>query len=143
MIKSLGHVGLSVSDMDRSLEFYRDFLGMKVTMEQDISDDRITKLIGLPGAQCRIVHLALGGAMLELFHYRHPEGKNSAVDLRQCDRGLIHIGFEVNNFHQHIDELRNRGITFLGEPLEFRPDVWVVYFRGPDGEVCEFRQIPE
>ena len=143
MIKSLGHVGLSVTDMERSLEFYRDFLGMKIIMDLDISDDRIAKIVGLPGAKCRIVHLTLGQAILELFHYSHPEGENFAADMRQCDRGLIHIGFEVNNFQQHIEELKSRGITFLGEPLEFRPGVWVVYFRGPDGEVCEFRQIPE
>ena len=71
MIKALGHVGLGVCDMDRSLEFYRDFLGMKVLMDLDISDDRIARVVGLPGAKCRIVHLKLGENVLELFHYSH------------------------------------------------------------------------
>ena len=143
MIKALGHVGLGVCDMDRSLEFYRDFLGMEVLMDLDISDDRIARVVGLPGAKCRIVHLKLGENVLELFHYSHPSGKNISADLRQCDQGIIHLGFEINNFHRHIEDLRERGMEFLGEPVEFRPDVWVVYFRGPDGEVCEFRQQPE
>jgi len=41
MIRNLGHIALSVSNMERSLEFYRDFLGMKVVMELDVSDERI------------------------------------------------------------------------------------------------------
>ena len=41
MIKSLGHIGLGVSSMEKSLEFYKDFLGMKVLMELDITDDRM------------------------------------------------------------------------------------------------------
>ena len=140
MIKSLGHVALSVSDMDRSLAFYRDLLGMKVLMELDVSDERIGNVIGVPGAKCRIVHLTLGDAMLELFQYSEPVGRNAARSLRQYDHGLSHIGFEVNDFHRHVEELKERNVEFLGEPVEFRPGVWVVYFRGPDGEVCEFRQ---
>jgi hypothetical protein len=31
-------------------------------------------------------------------------------------------------------------VRFLGKPVEFRPGVWIFYFFGPDGEVCEMRQ---
>lgn len=142
MIQSLGHVALSVSDMDRSLGFYRDHLGMKVIMDLDIDDDRIGRVVGIPGAKCRIVHLQLGQAVLELFQYTVPQGVNRAKDMRQCDHGFSHIGFEVSDFHRHVEELRQKNVEFLGEPVEFRPGVWVVYFHGPDGEVCEFRQQP-
>jgi catechol 2,3-dioxygenase-like lactoylglutathione lyase family enzyme len=142
MIRSLDHVGLGVADMERSLRFYRDQLGMEIVMDLDISDDRIGRVIGIPGAKCRIVHLKLEIAVLELFCYTHPSGINSARTTRQCDQGLIHIGFQVTDFHRHVAELREKGIVFLGEPVEFRPNVWVLYFQGPDGEVCEFRQLP-
>ena len=143
MIRSLGHVGLGVADLERSLEFYRDFLGMEVIMELDADDGRIGRVIGIGGAKCKIVHLKKGETVLELFHYYEPEGKNKARSLSQTDHGLIHIGFEVNDFHAHVEELRKRNVEFLGEPMEFRPGVWIVYFRGPDGEVCELRQLPE
>jgi len=143
MIKSLGHVGLGVSNMERSLEFYRDFLGMEVLMELDIADDRIGRVIGIQDAKCKIAHLQLGDAVLELFEYSSPKGKNIANHTRQCDHGLIHMGFEVDDFPIHMEQLKNRDIQFLGEPVEFRPGVWVVYFYGPDGEVVEFRQRPE
>ena len=140
MIKTLGHTGLSVSDMEISLEFYRDFLGMKALMDLDIADDRIGRVIGVPGARCRIVHLQMGEIILELFQYTRPIGNNSASKMQQFDHGLTHIGFEVDEFHKHIEQLRARKIEFLGEPVEFRPGVWVVYFYGPDNEVIEFRQ---
>ena len=140
MIKSLGHVGLGVSDMKQSLEFYRDFLGMKVLMELDITDDRIGRVIGVKDAACKIAHLQLGEGVLELFEYTNPKGSNKAKNINQYDQGLIHIGFEVDDFHSHVEQLKQRGVQFLGELVEFRPDVWVAYFYGPDGEVIEFRQ---
>jgi len=143
MINTLGHVALSVSDMERSLEFYRDFLGMDVFMDLNIQDNRIGRVIGQPDATCRIVHLKLGDGVLELFQYFTPPGENRAQQTRQFDQGLVHIGFEINEFQKHLQQLRDRNIQFLGEPVEFRPNVWVVYFRGPDGEICEFRQQPE
>jgi catechol 2,3-dioxygenase-like lactoylglutathione lyase family enzyme len=142
MIHSLGHVGLGVSNIQRSLEFYRDFLGMKVLMELDVTDNRIARVIGVKDAKCKIAHLQLGDGVLELFEYKNPQGCNKANDMNQYDYGLIHIGFEVSDFHTHIEQLKKRGLKFLGEPVEFRPGVWVAYFKGPDGEVCEFRQRP-
>jgi catechol 2,3-dioxygenase-like lactoylglutathione lyase family enzyme len=142
MFKSLDHVGLGVSNMEKSLEFYRDFLGMKVVMELADADDRIGRVIGAKGAKCKIIHLQLGECVLELFKYTNPKGSNKAKSINQYDHGLIHIGFEVDDFHNHIKQLEQRGIKLVGEPIEFRPDVWVAYFYGPDGEVCEIRQKP-
>jgi hypothetical protein len=82
----------------------------------------------------------MGETILELFQYTRPVGRNLASEIRQFDHGLTHIGFEVDEFHKHIEQLRARKIEFLGEPVEFRPGVWVVYFYGPDNEVIEFRQ---
>ena len=142
MIRCLSHVALCVSDMERSLEFYRDFIGMEPIMDLDISDDRIRRVLGIAEAKCRIVHLKLGRAVLELFQYSCPAGENRAAGLHQYDQALTHIGFDVSDLDRHVEDLKKKKIEFLGEPVEIRPGVSVVYFRGPDGEVCEFRQQP-
>jgi len=143
MITSMNHVGLSVADMERSLKFYRDYFGMEVLMDLDISDDRIARVIGIEEAKCKIVHLKLDQTILELFEYTQPRGHKFALMMRQCDIGFSHIGFEVNDIHEHIKELKQMGVEMLGETVEFRPGVWIAYFRGPDGEVVEFRQQTE
>ena len=140
-IPGLGHVGLSVGNTQRSIEFYRDIMGMEVVLELDISDDRQSRVIGTPGVKCRIVHLKLGDAVLELFEYQQPVGENRARTMPQWDHGLVHIGFEVDDFHERVKHLKSTNVEFLGEPVEFRPGVWVLYFKGPDGEICELRDI--
>ena len=140
MIHNLGHVALGVKDINRSKEFYCDLLGMEVIMEFDITDDRIGRVVGVVEAKCKIVHLKLGQGILELFEYSNPKGQNKARSMQQYDHGFTHICFEVSDFHKHIDQLKAHDVEFLSEPVEFRPNVWVAYFRGPDSEVCEFRQ---
>ena len=79
--------------------------------------------------------------VLELFHYECPQGREPRPDALQSDLGLIHIGFMVEDFHGTYQSLVDRGISFLGEPVEIRPGVWVAYFRGVEYEVCEIREI--
>ena len=136
------HTALGVSDMDRSIRFYRDLLGMDVLRLIEISDDRLARLIGAPEAKCKIAHLTAGESVLELFQYETPSGENFARKINQYDKGLIHVGIEIDNFDETVARLREHGVEFLGELVEFRPNVWVAYFRGPDGEVCEIRQQP-
>jgi len=139
MIKGI-HVAIGVADIERSVSFYRDILGMKVVLELDITDDRISKVIGTEGAKCRIVHMKSGGAVIELFKYSEPAGINRAKSIQQYDHGLIHVGLEIDDFEGCLSRLRSAGVAFLGLPIQFRPGVRLVYFRGPDGEVCELRQ---
>lgn len=141
MITRLEHAALSVSDLDRSVAFYRDLLGFELIRIIEPRDDAMLGTIaGLPNARARIAHLDLGGRMLELFEYVEPRGVPLPSDKPQCDIGCIHIGLSSNDALRDCAQLKEQGVEFLSEPVEFRPGVWVVYFRGPDGEVCELRQ---
>jgi len=142
MIRNLAHTALSVSDMDRSLKFYRDILGMKVVMDMTATDDKIGRIIGIKDSTCRIIHLYLNDGMLELFQYYTPKRKKTLSDHRQCDIGFTHIGFDVSDIENLVVKLKSHNIKILGELVEFRPGVKVVYFSGPDGEICEFRELP-
>lgn len=142
MITQLEHVALSVGDMDKSLAFYRDTLGMTVLreLEPGAGGEKLGEITGMPNCRARIVHLDLGGTMLELFQYDTPEGRRQPKDRRQADHGYIHVGLSSTDTIGDYERLLAEGVEFISEPLEFRPGVWIVYFRGPDGEVCELRQ---
>ena len=141
MITNLEHVALSGSDLDRSLAFYRDLLGFEVVRILEPRDDpKLGVVAGIPGARARIAHLKMGSNMLELFQYIEPVGRQVPEDRCQADHGVIHVGLRSDDVRGDCRRLKTQGVEFLGEPVEFRPDVRVVYFRGPDGEICELRE---
>ncbi|TVQ21030.1 MAG: hypothetical protein EA382_14180 [Spirochaetaceae bacterium] len=141
MILRLEHAGLSVADLERSIAFYRDYLGMRVIRVIESGPEMpLGTIVGMPHATARIAHLELDGMMLELFEYTSPRGREIPEDRRQADHGLVHVGFTSTDTRADYAVLREKGVAFLSEPVEYRPNVWVVYFRGPDGEVCELRQ---
>lgn len=141
MIITLEHTALSVADIERSLRFYCDILGFQVlrTIEPR-ADAKLGIIAGLPGARARIVHLKFGHTMFELFEYVTPQGRPISPKCCQADHGLIHIGFKSDDALADYARLKAKGVEFLSEPVKFRLGVWVVYFRGPDGEICELRQ---
>ncbi|NLX42163.1 MAG: hypothetical protein GXY79_01640, partial [Chloroflexi bacterium] len=94
-------------------------------------------------AEVRIVHLQLEDTVLELFHYRTPQGRPPRPDARQSDLGLTHIGFLVSDLDEMQGRLQQRGVRWLGETVEIRPGVRVAYLYGAEGEVCELREIRE
>ena len=142
MLHGLEHVALSVSNLDRSIAFYRDLLGLKLTRTIECGkDSRLDEVAGMPGCLARIAHLSSEKGMLELFEYMQPRGGPvPGGRRRQADLGHIHAGFTSDDVRGEYARLKARGVEFLSEPVEFRSGVWIVYFYGPDGEVCELRQ---
>ena len=141
MITNIDHVALSVADLERSLEFYRDIIGFEVVRILECGPEmRLGDVNGMPDSTARIAHLCLGNNMLELFEYQSPRGKEIPADRNQADHGLIHLGFTSTDARADYEKLKEHGVKFLGKPIEFRPGVWIFYFYGPDGEVCELRE---
>ncbi len=141
MIKGINHVALSVANLERSLAFYRDLLGFEVIRILECNlEMRLGDVNGMPDSTARIAHLYLGDNMLELFEYNHPRGKPISSDRTQADHGLIHLGLTSTDARADYARLKEHGVKFLSEPIEFRPGVWIFYFYGPDGEVCELRE---
>ena len=134
------HTGVSVRDMEKAIAFYRDVIGMEKAFDREF-EAPVDRLTGLSGARVRIVHMKLGDSAVELFHYKHPQGREPARELRQSDYGLTHIGFIVEDFWGTYQHLLDHGVRFVGEPVEIRPGVFVAYFHGAEDEVCEIREI--
>lgn len=140
MFTRMDHVAVSVKDMERAIAFYRDTIGMEQVFDREF-DVGLARLIGIEGTRVRVVHMKLGQSVVELFDYHYPRGREPRSDALQCDLGLIHIGFMVEDFWATYRRLVERGVKFLGEPAEIRPGVFVAYFHGAEYEVCEMREI--
>ena len=143
-------VAISVGDLERSIGFYSRVLGFSLERVIDCPPERgLGQIVGLPGCSARIAHLASPASgspaprssfMVELFEYRDPVGRPLGRDRTQADIGISHIGFSSADARSDYRRLRELGVECIGEPVEFRPGVWLFYFRGPDGEVCALRQ---
>jgi catechol 2,3-dioxygenase-like lactoylglutathione lyase family enzyme len=144
MIKEIEHVALSVADLDRSLRFYCDIMGMKVLRIIESPPEKgLGDIVGIPGCSARIAHLLSGSFMFELLEYTDPKGRPITPDRTQADHGFIHVSFVSTDVAADVAWLREKGVEPLGRAVEYRPGVWVAYLKGPDGEVFELRQTPE
>lgn len=137
----LEHTALSVSNLDRSIAFYRGLLGLElICIIECLANPKLGCVVGIPGSSARIAKLKSGNVILELFEYLNPRGRPIPSDGTQADNGLTHLGFTSEDIRADYKKLKAQGVRFYSEPIEYRQGVWNVYFYGPDGETCELRQ---
>jgi len=141
MINGIDHVGLSVSNLEKSIDFYTKIMGLKLIRTIDADPNtKLGEVTGLDNCHARIAHLEGNGMMLELFQYIKPLGEKIPSYKKQADIGLIHVGFKTDDARSDYLKLRKFGVKVISKPVEFRSGVWVFYFYGPDNEVCDLRE---
>lgn len=140
------HTGITVADLDRSLRFYRDVLGLEVAREATVEGERISRLLGYDGARLRVAFLRLGAgaspnSMLELLEYQAPRGEPLVQEPRQA--GSAHLCFFVDDIQQMHRRLLEAGATIRsrGGPVAMENPVrHVLYLHDPDGFAVELIQ---
>ena len=140
MLTRMDHIAISVKDIEKTIAFYRDVIGMEKVFDREF-DVHLAQLIGIEGTRARVVHMRLNDSVIELFDYQYPKGREPRPEQLQSDYGLTHVGFAVEDFWGTYQHLLDRGVKFLAQPAEIRPGVLVAYFHGAEYEVCEIREI--
>lgn len=109
------HAGIVVSDLDRSIDFYTEVLGLRMATEPSgtASGDVVDTLLRLPGASVRGVMLAAGDQGLELLEFQAPE-RASDAPIPSHALGAQHVAFRVADVHTSRDAITARGGVFLG-----------------------------
>ncbi|GAC1479282.1 MAG: hypothetical protein PVSMB9_02680 [Candidatus Dormibacteria bacterium] len=145
---ALHHVGLSVTDIERSVAFYRDLIGLVVRERDDVIGGQIETLTGVAGSRVRIADLEFrNGQTLELMQYTSPAG--DPVRPRVFDPGHTHVGVEVENVEAVHRRLVAAGIRVLSEPTlladagPFWTGAKVFNALDPDGITVELVQMPD
>jgi catechol 2,3-dioxygenase-like lactoylglutathione lyase family enzyme len=140
------HTGLTVADMDRSLRFWRDAMGMEVVFQQEKAGGYLEAIVGEPGAHVLMTHLAFGGEgpRIELFQYLAPSGGQHR--LRPADVGFAHVCVACDDLDERLERLIAAGATPFSKPVEVDTGVnkggRSVYLRDPDGHVVELERLP-
>ena len=140
------HVGLIVKDLDRSIYFYHDIMGLKFQNEPTpwFEGPELEKGVNVPGATLRQVSLWVDKtSTLELIEYgNRPADNKKAVPNNYL--GAAHVCFNVNDIHATKKELESKGVTFYSEVnvVDSGPLAgwrWC-YFSDPDGLALELIQ---
>jgi catechol 2,3-dioxygenase-like lactoylglutathione lyase family enzyme len=142
MIFGIHHTSFTVSDMDRSVAFYTDLMGMKVIWDSveagvDFKGPVADRVTECPGTEQRIVFLTLGGHTLELVQYT-PTGKPLAGN-KAGDTGSAHLCFRTDNIQELYRTLSENGVRLHCSPQDNKR-AWVFFFRDPDGIILEATQ---
>ena len=146
-IISTDHTGITVSNLERSLEFWRDVLGFEFSHSAHQKGDLAQEITGVDGAEIKLAVLKTpGGHNIELLQYLAPADHKRAT-LRPCDVGSVHVALLVNDLDAVLAQIAASGWEAAGKPqtLSKGPNAGkrVVYVRDPDGTTIELMQPPE
>jgi catechol 2,3-dioxygenase-like lactoylglutathione lyase family enzyme len=140
------HTSFTVADLDGSLAFFRDLLGLELLFVREVRDAYFGRIVGLPGCVVKAALLRIPGANhhVELFQYLSPAGE--AHRPRPCDPGSSHLALLVDDLPALYQELQARGARFTSElvQIEAGPNLggYGVYLQDPNGILIELFQPP-
>jgi glyoxylase I family protein len=144
-IISADHTGITVSDLERSLAFWRDVLGFEFSHTAHQKGELAQEITGIEGAELKLAVLkAPGGHKIELLEYLAPADRTRR-NLRPCDVGSVHVALLVDDLDLVLRRIAASGWKAAGKPqtLTRGPNAGkrVVYVRDGDGVTIELMQI--
>jgi glyoxylase I family protein len=141
------HAAVTVKDMEKSLEFYRDALGLNVVVDTMVSGPEIDESVMESGASIRMVMLGdRKGGMLELLEWRTPAVRErSPAELKLSLTGIVEICLEVDDMDALGKKLAKKGIKFRYPPFimdvpEAHIKARLAHLVDPDGAALELIQ---
>ena len=151
MLHGVWHFSFTVSDLDRSIEFYRDLLGFELVHTQEQANAYTRRLVGYPDASLRVAQFAVPGQPrgisthdLELVQYLSPKGEGGSREI--CNPGAAHMAMTVDDIHERYERFVAAGVEFVSPPNEITAGVnaggFTCYFRDPDDIVLELLEPP-
>lgn len=131
---SAHHVGITVSDLDRAVEFYRDVLGLDVLTRFSVGGEEFATGVGVENASANFAHLDADGARVELVEY-DPEGDDdTGRDINQA--GAKHLGLAVDDLDSFYEALPE-DVETISEPQTTESGTRILFVRDPDENLVE------
>jgi catechol 2,3-dioxygenase-like lactoylglutathione lyase family enzyme len=140
------HTSFTVAELDRSLAFFRDRLGLTVLATRAIDAAYFGQIVGWPGCKVRAALLRIPGSghLVELFEYQTPPG--SPCQAQPWDPGSAHLALLVDDLPALYLHLSSQGVAFVSAPVQIDsgPNAggYGVYLRDPNGILIELFQPP-
>jgi glyoxylase I family protein len=146
-VSGIDHVGLTVADIEVSLGFWRDLLGLRVLGRGVVEWEHLDRLTGIEETEIEWVELGFpDGGVIELQQYHRPPGKPVALG-EENDPGRSHLSVTVDDLGALLREARATGLRSRSEePVELLQGSYrgalAAYVLDPDGYGVELIQHP-
>jgi lactoylglutathione lyase len=150
VIQGFFHVSFTVSNLEASVKWYTEVLGLQFVRGQEQHNEYTSKLVGYPDAHLKVAQLRVPGQTIpisrhdvELVEYVHPRGEDIPLDTNRT--GVGHWAFIVDDIHAEFERLSALGVKFKAErPVAIEHGVnkggYAIYFTDPDGITLELLQ---
>jgi catechol 2,3-dioxygenase-like lactoylglutathione lyase family enzyme len=149
-VLAVGPVGLTVADLDRSVDFFTGVLDFRKIDEAELRSEAFDRLTGIFGTHVRTARLQLGQEEVELTEYLTPEGRPIPRDSHSNDLWFQHIAIVVRDMDAAYARLREHKVKSISTEPQRIPDwnqaaagIRAFYFRDPDSHPLELIWFPE
>jgi len=136
------HIGIVVTNIENSLKFYRDLLGLKIERSMNESGTYIDNMLGFKNVQVKTVKMSApnGNTLVELLEFNAPVGNNAIRNVH--DVGASHVAFTVSDIDETYQKLKQSGVKFNAPP-QLSPDGYakVTFCFDPDKTPIEIVQV--
>ena len=140
-VRTFSHVGITVSNFNRAVQFYWDVFGCPLVGVADTPPERVRSFFGVdaPKVGCKIGWIRVpGGATIEIFEFQ-PQQPPTAIPWNRV--GLTHISFNVRNTQRWYDYLQRKGVECVSKP-ERSPRGHTFFFaKDFDGNLIEMMDL--
>lgn len=151
MLKGIFHFSFTVSEIERSKDFYGRIIGLELVHELHHDHPYTSKQTGFQNADLLVVAFRIPGVqpassthVLELVQYRNPTGDH--IDTRTNNVGTAHLAFSVEDIDHEYKRLRDHGVAFRSPPVLIEAGAnrggYTAYFHDPDLITLELVQRP-
>jgi len=149
VVRSVQSVGMTVSDMDRSLDFYSRVLSFVKISDVELNGSEYEHLEGVFGLRMRVVRMQLGTEFIELTEYLTPRGRPVPLDSRSNDCWFQHIAIITSDMDKAYAWLRQNKVQHASSgpqtlPVYIKPAAGIraFYFEDPDRHPLEILEFP-
>src|SRR6266850_4022248 len=150
LVEGVDAIGITVSDMDRAVEFYSKVLTFEKVSDTELAGEDYERLEGVFGLRMRVVRMRLGDEFIELTEYLAPKGRPVPVDSRSNDRWFQHIAIITSDMEKAYGWLRQNKVEHASTGPQLLPawnknaaGIKAFYFKDPDRHALEILQFPE
>src|SRR5215469_7544086 len=149
LASAVDSVEITVSNIDRALEFYSRVLSFKKVSDTEVAGETYENLEGVFGVRMRVVRMQLGDEFIELTEYLAPKGRPIRAGARSNDRTFQHIAIIVSDMDKAYARLRQNKVEYASSGPQRLPNwnrnasgIKAFYFKDPDGHPLEILQFP-